>query len=1027
MKSTTIMGFLIVFLLSLSLASATVTQTLNSPDDLFQTTATSVVFNWTAVSGINTSINSDLYVTDPTNESSFILNSTNSCTNSTACEKTVLGFPVGFYQWKIISTDNGGINNDTSSARWFEIQDGGSTSNHTLFRWLNNSGYVAMTLNKDTGDLSPTGSIYASSLNITGNLTLGQKITFAFGEMVDNIVDGWVRLTGNVNVTANMTVSENLTANRFIGSLDSTYVDNPPANCSSGFAVIGWKNNLSTTYCADDWVNVDGGDVITNGSLTIVSSGNSSSTFPLVINDSEDVTVFSVDADGTVNAQSLSLGGNTSTGDITILKQTDDDVGAQLTFFKDTASPLANDDIMVMTFDSNDDAAARRNYGRFTAEIKDPNSTDLDGKLKFEIVGGGVLREAFNVQGLATKAQIQFLGPASFLDTLSMGDNVNFVFGTGGDYVMNFATVQTNDMFRFGADQISRVHLFDSGSTTNDFEIPNQTYNTLAIASGAAWDPDVSNNVWSTISYNENLVLSGAPQVGTTGTNIATHNNGVVISPQELTNGTTADFALSVQRNLNDGGAAGGSDYFDLITGNVIENDTAGWDFTNYITMRTNGTKKMVVTTDGKMGLGSIESAGPTQLLELVEEGAGAFADIKTYRESPFSGGVLIRHARGTMDSPLATDDGDALGAISLYGYETTNGFKRSATIAAVADDDYANVDTPSYIYFENTPDGSSTPLERVRIGSDGVLILGLGEGNTSTTTGNVFRSPDISTGGAGDVNGTNLTIAAGLGTGVGDVGQLVFKTPRVAGAGDNPQTLSELLSLDANLATITGKLVVFDDNAPTSDTVSITHGSIGNPDATGTNGLEVDGNYAGNIASASPLQSTLNSQGLTTQGNFGSAGSFSAKSSASDAAGTFIVGVASDYTNNGGSNSAAAFAALEVGSDWTYNYVSVAGDNDISAIAVAPGGGYNVNAVGGSAIFGGSPVDGGNVTFTGGAPGGAGSKGNVIVDTSQFMVGVRGGYNITDENGDAIISGNATCNFLYSPDGSGVVEACNS
>ncbi|KKK49696.1 hypothetical protein LCGC14_3132470, partial [marine sediment metagenome] len=36
---------------------------------------------------------------------------------------------------------------------------------------------------------------------VVGNLTLGQKITFAFNEVIDNIVDGWITITGNLNVT----------------------------------------------------------------------------------------------------------------------------------------------------------------------------------------------------------------------------------------------------------------------------------------------------------------------------------------------------------------------------------------------------------------------------------------------------------------------------------------------------------------------------------------------------------------------------------------------------------------------------------------------------------------------------------------------------------------------------------------------------------------------------------------------------------------------------------------------------------
>jgi|GEM_PF-1347114 hypothetical protein len=42
------------------------------------------------------------------------------------------------------------------------------------------------------------------------NLTLGQKLSFAFGEVVDNIVNGWVRVTGGLNVTGNVEVGGNL-------------------------------------------------------------------------------------------------------------------------------------------------------------------------------------------------------------------------------------------------------------------------------------------------------------------------------------------------------------------------------------------------------------------------------------------------------------------------------------------------------------------------------------------------------------------------------------------------------------------------------------------------------------------------------------------------------------------------------------------------------------------------------------------------------------------------------------------------
>ncbi|MDP3990340.1 MAG: hypothetical protein Q8Q01_03995, partial [archaeon] len=55
--------------------------------------------------------------------------------------------------------------------------------------------------------VSASTTITDTSIESTGNLTIGQKITFVFGEILDNIVDGWLKITGNLNVTGNATIS----------------------------------------------------------------------------------------------------------------------------------------------------------------------------------------------------------------------------------------------------------------------------------------------------------------------------------------------------------------------------------------------------------------------------------------------------------------------------------------------------------------------------------------------------------------------------------------------------------------------------------------------------------------------------------------------------------------------------------------------------------------------------------------------------------------------------------------------------
>ena len=60
--------------------------------------------------------------------------------------------------------------------------------------------------------------IYAEDILLKGNLTLGQKITFTLGEIIDNIVDGWVRITGGLNVSDSIIAGGNVTAEHFIGN-----------------------------------------------------------------------------------------------------------------------------------------------------------------------------------------------------------------------------------------------------------------------------------------------------------------------------------------------------------------------------------------------------------------------------------------------------------------------------------------------------------------------------------------------------------------------------------------------------------------------------------------------------------------------------------------------------------------------------------------------------------------------------------------------------------------------------------------
>ncbi len=95
------------------------------------------------------------------------------------------------------------------------------------------------------------------------NLTLGQKITFTFGQIIDNIVDGWITITGGLNVIGHT----NLSGNAYIGN-SSMFV-----NASSGNVGIGTTSPGSRLSVWAGDFNVSNAQ---NGSLFYVqnSSGN---------------------------------------------------------------------------------------------------------------------------------------------------------------------------------------------------------------------------------------------------------------------------------------------------------------------------------------------------------------------------------------------------------------------------------------------------------------------------------------------------------------------------------------------------------------------------------------------------------------------------------------------------------------------------------------------------------------------------------------------------------------------------------
>jgi len=105
---------------------------------------------------------------------------------------------------------------------------------------------------------------------------------------------------------------------------------------------------------------------------------------------------------------------------------------------------------------------------------------------------------------------------------------------------------------------------------------------------------------------------------------------------------------------------------------------------------------------------------------------------------------LALRHSNSnTMGTNTAVDADDVLGEVSFQGYDASSEYIPGATIQAIAGATFTSSEARSDMVF-STASGSATPVERLRLGHDGVLYVGGWSGLAaptlaikSNTTGN--------------------------------------------------------------------------------------------------------------------------------------------------------------------------------------------------------------------------------------------------------------------------------------------------
>ncbi|MGZ3773961.1 MAG: beta strand repeat-containing protein, partial [Pseudobdellovibrionaceae bacterium] len=284
----------------------------------------------------------------------------------------------------------------------------------------------------------------------------------------------------------------------------------------------------------------------------------------------------------------------------------------------------------------------------------------------------------------------------------------------------------------------------------------------VAGAANSVLASDTSGNLsWinlGSVAGNINLTsqVTGALPIANGGTNATTAA------------GARTNLGLGTIATLNSGSAAGNVPV--LGTGGLVANQMCTSDGTasGVICTSTIPTSSQWTTSSsniyfntGNVGIGTtspghtlevigFSSGGASApMITLQQTNAGANANINpamaiyNYMGTATTGGPSQQfyNARGTSSSATATQSGDSLGTFSGNGYNGS-AFNQAASIGFVATGAFSGTSTPAGIYFQTTPSGSTTAVERMRIDSTG--YVGIGTSSPSTPL-HIFNS----TGGA--------------------------------------------------------------------------------------------------------------------------------------------------------------------------------------------------------------------------------------------------------------------------------------
>ena len=122
----------------------------------------------------------------------------------------------------------------------------------------------------NTNFVSATTVITENEITTTSNLTLGHTISFTLGQVIDNLVSGWIKVTGNLNVTGNISSPIGRTATFTVAANDSS----ERSKLQADFVGDGINDEIEIKTAIDSLPDFGGKVILLEGNFMINASIN---------------------------------------------------------------------------------------------------------------------------------------------------------------------------------------------------------------------------------------------------------------------------------------------------------------------------------------------------------------------------------------------------------------------------------------------------------------------------------------------------------------------------------------------------------------------------------------------------------------------------------------------------------------------------------------------------------------------------------------------------------------------------------